>query len=144
MYNQKVSKTLFFLVFTLCFHSVFAQQNITLQQCYEWSEENYPLIKQKDLIRRSENLNISNLEKGILPQISFNGQASIQSEVPSFKIPGVNFNGPTKDQYKIYAEINQPLTELYTIKTNKELQQRQTAVQEQSLQSELYKVHDIN
>ncbi len=142
IYYKKNLNTLFLLVLSLCCHSVNAQQMITLNQCYQWAEQNYPLIKQKDLINRSEGLTVSNLDKGILPQISFNGQASIQSEVPVFKIPGINFNGPSKDQYKIYAEVNQPLTELYTVKTQKEFQQAQTAIQQQNLETELYKIRD--
>jgi outer membrane protein TolC len=128
--------------FLCCLQTSNAQQQISLSECYMWAEQNYPLIKQKELISKSEQFTLSNLEKGLLPQISINGQSTLQSEVTNFKIPGVNFNPPSKDQYKFYAEINQPLTELYTIKTQKDLQQAQSAVQQQSLSTELYKIHD--
>ncbi len=125
-----------------CCYSLQAQQKITLKDCYEWANQNYPLIKQKDLIGKTAQYNLSNLEKGILPQISLNGQATLQSEVTSFKIPGINYNPPSKDQYKVYAEINQPLTELYTVKTLKELQKAQTTVQEENLSVDLYKIKE--
>ncbi len=43
-------------------------QSLTINQAYTKARNNYPLIKQKDLIRQTAGLNINNLGKGFLPQ----------------------------------------------------------------------------
>src|SRR5687768_16762654 len=81
-------------------------QSLTIDQAYAKARDNYPLIKQKDLIRQTAGLNINNLNKGFLPQLSINGQASYQSDVTKvdISVPGINIDAPEKDQYKITAD----------------------------------------
>ena len=138
-----ILKTLFSIITVIALgkHS-FGQKTYSLSECLQLAENNYPSIKQKELILKSEQYNLSNLTKGTYPQISLNGQGTWQSEVTSFKIPGVNFTPPSKDQYKTYAEITQPLTELHTVKAQKEMQKAQTAVQMQTWQTEIYKIRE--
>ncbi len=86
-----------------------AQQALTLTNVYELAKQNYPLIKQKELIKQTAGININNLSKGYLPQFNLSGQASYQSDVTQINIPipGINIHPPSQDQYKIIADINQ-------------------------------------
>ena len=56
-------------------------QTVTLDECQQLAEENYPLIKQYDLIRQTTDYTVSNISKGWLPQISAMAQATYQSDV---------------------------------------------------------------
>ena len=96
---------------------------VTIEACYDWVTNNYPLIKQLDIIERTKAYNLSNAAKATLPQININGQASYQSEVTKFpaSIPGVEIATLDKDQYKIYGDVFVPLTNRPAIKTKKQL-----------------------
>src|SRR6185295_12652330 len=82
--------------------------SLTLEKAYGLAEQNYPVIKQRDLVRQTAQLSIENLSKGYLPQISFSGQATYQSDVTKIDVsfPGFNFNPPSRDQYKVIADVN--------------------------------------
>lgn len=122
----------------------YSQTSLTLEACYQMAIENYPLIKQKSLIEKSTAYTVDNLSKSIWPQIMVNGQASYQSEVASIQIPiaGFNFNPPSKDQYKIFADINQPITELFTTQQQKNLAAQNAQISKQQIDVELYKIKD--
>ena len=104
--------------------------------------KNYPLIKQHLLIEKTSEYTISNISKGFLPQINLAGQATYQSDVVQFPkaIPGVPVL--TKDQYKVYAEINQPIYDGGAIKEQKKLQEATAMVDQQKLEVDLYKLKD--
>ena len=65
---------------------------LSLEKAYELAQQNYPLIKQRDLIRQSKDLTVDNLSKGFLPQFSASGQLSYQSAVSGVEIsiPGIS------------------------------------------------------
>jgi outer membrane protein TolC len=117
---------------------------LTIEQCYEKAKQNYPLIRQAELIKKSGEYSISNASKGYLPQISVNGQATYQSAVTQIpiSIPGVKIPSLSKDQYKIAAEIYQPLTDLSLTKQQQEMAAANKEIQEQQLEVELYKLKD--
>lgn len=123
--------------------SVFSQ-TLTLDRAYQLSRSNYPLIKQKQLIRQTEQLNLSNLGKGFLPQLTINGQATYQSDVTRVEvpIPNIKIEAPSKDQYKLTADLNQVIYDGNTIKNQMELQSRTATVNDRQLEVELYKLKD--
>ena len=63
-----------------------AQNSFTIEQCYEAARQNYPLIKQKELISKSTAFTIANAHAGYLPQLTINGQATYQSAVTQVPI----------------------------------------------------------
>ena len=117
---------------------------LTLDKAYLLAEQNYPVIKQRDLVKQTAEINIENLNKGYLPQVTVTGQASYQSDVTTIDLhfPGFDFNPLSKDQYKIYADINQNLFDGNTIKNQSLVQETSTKVEDQKLEVELYKVND--
>lgn len=117
-----------------------AQEPLTLDRCYELATKNYPLIKQRELISRSGAYSVENAGKGYLPQLSFSGQATYQSDVVHFPLPGLP--QLSKDQYKVQAEISQTLYDGGNIHYQKELSKAATATQEQQLEVNLYAVKD--
>ncbi|MBI2729137.1 MAG: TolC family protein [Sphingobacteriales bacterium] len=119
-------------------------QPLTLDKVNELARQNYPLIKQQDLINKTRDISVENLQKNFLPQFSLNGQATYQSAVTEIKvpIPGFNFESPSKDQYKILADVNQLVYDGGVIKQQKEIQQLNTAVEQQKIEVELYKLQE--
>ncbi len=91
--------------------SLFAQKADTLDLiiCQQQAIENYPLIKQKNLLSASADLRIKNFNTAWFPQLTLNGQATYQSEVTQIPQFSPMFNPPSvsKDQYKLTLDLNQ-------------------------------------
>lgn len=119
-------------------------QSLSLEDCYNLAKQNYPLIKQRELILKSKEYTVENATKAYLPQITINGQASYQSDVTQvpIKIPGMDIPTLSKDQYKLYGEINQPLYDGGMVKQQKRMHEANAVVEEQKLEVELYKLKD--
>jgi outer membrane protein TolC len=119
-------------------------QQITLDKAQSLARNNYPLIKQKNLIDRTANITIANLSKGYLPQLSINGQASYQSEVTDIDVPvpGFDFEAPSKDQYKLTADVDQLIYDGGVTKHKKTMQRLNAATEQQQLEVDLYKVKE--
>ncbi len=117
---------------------------LTLEQAYDLARQNYPFIKQKDLVRQTAGLTIDNLNKGFLPQFTVSGQATYQSDVTRIPItiPGIKLDVPGKDQYKVQAEMNQLLFDGGNIAAQKSVQTANELVEDQKAEVELYKVKD--
>jgi outer membrane protein TolC len=119
-------------------------RQLNLQQAYELSLKNYPAIKQKDLVKQTADINIDNLRKGFLPQLSVNAQASYQSDVTKvpLSLPGFSIETPSKDQYKVVADVSQLIYDGGVTKEQKTLQVLNASVEDQKVEVELYKVKE--
>ena len=115
-----------------------------LQKAYELAQQNYPLIKQNNLIKQSKDITVDNLDKGFLPQFSFSGQATYQSAVSGVEIPipGISIATVNKDQYKFLADINQLIYDGGVIKDQKRVQELNAETEQQKVEVELYKLKE--
>src|SRR5690606_41794592 len=52
-----------------------AQDSLGLQECYRLLEQNYPLMRQKDLLTRRTELTQESIRKTFLPQASLNARS---------------------------------------------------------------------
>ncbi len=125
-------------------YSVQAQEPLALQKAYDLAQRNYPLVKQRQLIRQASAFTVDNLGKGFLPQLSLNAQATYQSEVTQVKIPvpGFAVDPLNKDQYKILADVNQLIYDGGVIKQQKSIQQLNEETEQQKVEVELYKLKE--
>ena len=121
-----------------------AQETLSLEQCYQLSRENYPLIKKQELIKKSEQYTIENALKGWLPQINIVGQATYQNEVTELpiKLPNISVDPLSKDQYKAYADISQTIYDGGNIKNQKIVAKAQSEIQSQQIEVELGKLKE--
>jgi len=117
---------------------------LTIDSCYWLAERHYPLVKQYALIDQSEAYSVSNVSKGYWPQVNLVGQATYQSDVTKIPIslPNIEIPGLSKDQYKIYAEVTQPVTDLLTVTNNRQLAKANAAVERQKTEVDLYKLKE--
>lgn len=132
------------LIFCLFFSQLASAQTLTLEQVQQKAKQQYPLLKQKNLIQQVKDINIENLRKGFLPQVSVSGQATYQSEVTTVKIPfpGVSIEPLSKDQYKVVADVNQMIYDGGLLKQQTAIQKINAEVEEQKIEVELYKLTD--
>lgn len=117
-------------------------KHLTLQQAYDLSRANYPVIRQKDLVEKTKSLTIDNLRKALLPQLSLGGQASYQSDVTSIPVPLPGVEAISKDQYKVFAELNQLLYDGGVTREQERFQEYNAAVEDQKLEVELYRIRE--
>ena len=131
----------------ICFTGI---SQITIDECQRRAQENYPLIKQYDLVKQSADFSVSNAAKAYLPQVSLGAQATYQSNVLSFpeqmlKIyqqMGVNMRGLNKDQYKVALEVNQVVWDGGLTKAQKDISRAEGNVSTQNVETEMYQIRD--
>ena len=122
----------------------FAQQALTLEDCYRLARDHYPTVQKLDLITRSEDYTLANANKAYLPQISITGQATYQSETIDFsesigRLPlPITLPTVSKDQYKVVGEVSQLLYNGGATRAQKQLIKAQSAVQAQAVETQLY------
>jgi len=126
----------------------FVSQAQTLEQCQQAAERNYPLIAQHDLIARTTDLTVSNIEKGWLPQVTATAQATYQSAVTAWpdemkglmQQMGVDMKGLARDQYRVGLDVQQTLYDGGAIRAQRQVAREQGAVQQAQLDVTLYNV----
>ena len=86
---------------------IFAQEQITLEACYQLVNTNYPLIKQNAILEKQHAKDLEIINTGKLPQVDFNAQATYQSDVIEIPIPNAGIEPLNKDQYRASVSVNQ-------------------------------------
>lgn len=86
-----------------------AQDNISLETCWEGAREQMPLLRNGSALVQLDSLEQLVLKSNFLPQLNVKAQASWQSDVVGLDIPipGFTVDGPDQEQYKAYIEVNQ-------------------------------------
>ncbi|MBQ9650419.1 MAG: TolC family protein [Prevotella sp.] len=123
-------------------------QGQTLEECQQAAEQNYPLIRQYNLIEQTTELTVANIQKGWLPQVSASAQATYQSDVVSWPDQmktmmtgmGVDMKGLKKDQYRVGIDISQMLYDGGAISSQKAIAREQGKVQLAQTEVNLYQV----
>lgn len=143
--NKQKSKWLIGVLLVLS-HWVIAQQSnsLTLDSCLELAKQNYPLIKQYTLIEKTKEYSIANAQKAYFPQFNVAGQATYQSAVTEIPISLPNVDIPTisKDQYRLYGEVSESITDLFTTKDQKEYINAHSEIESQKTEVEMYKLRE--
>ena len=130
-----MKQTLLFLSLLVCASTFVTAQ--TLEECQQAAERNYPLIAQYDLIQKTTDLTVANIQKGWLPQMSASAQATYQSDVTAWpdamkglmQQMGLNMQGLKKDQYRVGIDVQQTVFDGHAIKTQKAVALEQGKVQ---------------
>ncbi len=120
----------------------------TLEECQKAAEQNFPLIKQYDLIEKTTALTVENIGKGWLPQVSASAQATLQSDVaswpdvmtPMMQQMGIRMKGLRKDQYRVGVDVQQTVYDGGMINSQKEVAREQGVVQAAQAEVDLYQV----
>ena len=137
-----------FVSFLLTVFGFWTIQAQTLDECQQAAERNYPLIKRMDLIRQTTDLNVGNIQKGWLPQVSVMAQSTYQSDVTAFpdqmqalyKQMGISMEGLRKDQYRVGIDMQQLVFDGGAIRNQKEMARLQGVVESAQNEVSMYSV----
>lgn len=133
------NKVVLLLLFLLSIR-LYAQPTLTLEGCYALAAKNYPMAKQTALLQQKSVYEVAALNKGKLPKIDLNAQATYQSEVIGFPIAMSGITPLNKDQYRATLDVNQLIYNGGTIDANAKLKAAQTKTQQQQIQVTLYQL----
>lgn len=123
-----------------------AAAQVTVDECQRMAQENYPLIRQYDLVEKMTGLSVSNAAKAYLPQVTLSAQATYQSDVASFpseienlfSLIGVDMHGLNRDQYRVMLDVSQMIWDGGATKARKEMERAEGEVSRQNIAVELY------
>ncbi len=151
--SKRMNRYIFLLLLALSFLNSSAFGQLSIDQCQDKARKNYPQIKQYSLIEQTSAYNISNANKGYLPQLSFSAQATYQSDVTEIpaslgqmlsQLTGQNITiaSMSKDQYKMVAELSQTIWDGGMISSQKEQIKATTELEKQKLEVDLYTIKE--
>ena len=120
----------------------------TLDECQCAAEKHYPIIKRYDLIAKTTDLTVKNIQKGWLPQVTAAAQATYLSAVAEwpdhlqsmFQQVGLKMKGLRKDQYKLSIDVQQPIYDGGAISGQRKIASQEGKVQEAENEVNLYQV----
>ena len=127
-----------------------AEAGLTLDSCLSMARDNYPLIRRYSLLEYSTDLELSDINKSWLPQVSIYVQGTVQNSVPAFPAVlgdimaqmGQDFKGMDKFQYKGGVDVTQTIWDGGMSKARRETVRRQKEQQDAQLDVEMYAVNE--
>ena len=123
-------------------HTSLAGQDLELQTCLDSAEKNMPILRQKALMDEVLENKITSYNRNYLPVVSLNGQATYQSEVIEFVDvpPGFPNLDIPKAQYRVYADLYQPIYDAGFSGAQKEIQLAENEADLSQLHAQVYQV----
>ena len=119
----------------------FAQQPLTLQECYQKAASNTAISGNPQLMEQLANLRLKNIDASRLPSVEWKGKATWQNEVFGlpFDLPGIDFSIPL---YNIQTnlEASYLLYDGGLADARKKVEQTKLATDKQSVAVELNKL----
>ncbi len=101
-----MNKTITFIILLFA-TSIFSQEQITLNDCYQLLTTNFPLVKQNALLESQNTLEKNTIKAANLPEINISAQATYQSDVIEIPIQNAGITPLNKNQYRTTIYVNQ-------------------------------------
>ena len=120
--------------------NAFAQEQLTLNDCYDLVDINYPLVQQTDLLEKQNAIDIEAIETERLPQLNLTAQATYQSEVIEIPLPDTGIVPPNKDQYNATLTVNQLIYGGGLINSSIEVQSADLRTKQKQVEVNLYQL----
>ena len=139
------------ILITLLIFSIISaySQIITLQECQDLAQQNFPLVRQQYLIEQTAKNSSSAVLSRYFPQVQVNAQATYQSDVTKIELgnlptqmQSISFPTPDKHQYKAYIDVSQVLYDGGAITAQRKLVDANSRVEKEKVAVELYKLKD--
>ncbi|MCF1192264.1 TolC family protein [Mangrovimonas sp. AS39] len=113
---------------------------MSLQECYEGLNANYPLVKQRAILDSQKEAELSAITAKTLPQFNLNAQATYQSDVTEVPLPNTGIEPLNNDQYRATLTANQLIFNGGKIKATQGLQNIATDRKKQEVEVNLYQL----
>lgn len=139
----KISATLLVFIILLNGQILFAQnEELSLEQCQKEVQAKFPLVKGRDLLKKSLQLDVENLKVAYLPRLYANGKVSYQSDVTGINLPGVLTPNAPKDQYSLNLDVNQLIYDGGKTKSRIKLDEKNTEVELRNIDIQMYQLRE--
>lgn len=123
-------------------------QTVTIEDCVSMAEANYPVVSKYALLEATRAIDLGDINRSWLPRIDVYGQLTGQNVVPTFPetLTGVlnqmgqSVRGLGKIQYKIGADVTQPIWDGGASSARRDAARAGEAVSRGALDVELYAV----
>ena len=125
----------------ICFYSGVTYSQITLEECQEKARENFPLIKQYELIEQSKEYTLSNANKAFLPQLDVTIIGGVIEGLPSFDPTGTESSSANLKMISI-VQLNQAIWDGGITKANKGIIEASSEIEKADLEVSLYSLED--
>lgn len=148
--NNNQMKTINAIILLLLMpFAIAAQDTLSLMECHQLAEENYPLIKQKELIKQYEEKQMEKLDKNFLPSVDLNARATYQSDVTEITLDmppnsPIQLDMPeiSKDSYKATLDVTQLIYDGGATRSQRKVEKADAELKQQNLEAELYKIKE--
>lgn len=137
-----MKRNVLYFAFLMIAAQTYAQ--LTLNECQQQSQINYPLIRKYGLIEKASEYDLSNVGKGYLPQFSLSGKATYQSDITRLPIdiPNLAIKTAPKDQYQVMVEMQQTIWDGGEIPSKKRLIKAAAGVDLEKQNADIYALND--
>lgn len=125
----------------ICIYSGVAFGQITLEECHNKARENFPLIRQYELIEQSKEYTLSNAQKSFLPQLDVTIIGGIIEGMPSLGPSGTESSSTNFNMISI-LQLNQVLWDGGMTKASKGIIEASSEIEKADLDVSLYKLED--
>ncbi len=126
-------------VFITMHSQAFAQ--LSLEECQRLARENYPMIKQLNLIEKSKEMNLSNAAKAYLPQLSITGMAALIEGMPEISMGSVASESHNH-QFVGIANLTQTIWDGGSTRAQKKITTASAEVEKQNIEVLLYEINE--
>ena len=135
-------KRLGFLFLLLISSITSAQEILTLEECYDLAEKNYPLASQLSLLEEKNARELDVIGKDYLPKIDLNAKVTYQSDVIKIPValPGQSIESIDKDQYRATLDVEQLIFNGGKTTARKDLKKVELLSQKQEVKVNLYQI----
>lgn len=128
-------RKLYFKYIGILFFITSQAQTLTIDQSYQLAVENYPLIKQYELIEKSKEYTLSNANKAYLPQISLTAiEGYVFGDFPTLGGSG----NDSKFKFIGLGQVNQVIWDGGATKTQKKIINVSSEIDKASIEVSLY------
>ena len=135
------------VAFTLLGRPAVAQDTLRVESLQDAALASDPRTRQRDLLRAASDLRLAVIGADRLPQITFNGQASHQSDVtrPTVNVPSIQFPNFPKEHWQTTLDVEQSLYDGGDVARRRDLELARHAESAAELDVALYELRsDVN
>ncbi len=136
---MKTIKMSLLLIISISITKINAQ--LTLAECQQKAKNNYPLIKQYDLVEKSKEFSLSNANKAYFPQLSITAIGGIIDGFPEFSLPGQE---SSSNKYNLISlvQLNQNIWDGGITSANKSIIEAESEIEKADLEVSLYSIEE--
>jgi len=133
-------KNLIIYIILLMPIELLAQEQLSLEECYQLVATNYPLAQQNVLLENQNAIDLEVINTEKLPQLNFSAQSTYQSDVIEIPLPDSSIEPINKDQYRATASVTQLIYAGGMLNAKTNLEKAALATKQKKLEVDLYQL----